>query len=84
MCLAIPGQIIDINNEDTVMRTGKIRFGGVVREVCLACVPEAGVGDYVLVHAGFALGVIDPGEADATLAMVRDMADPDGSRGDCS
>jgi hydrogenase expression/formation protein HypC len=54
MCLAVPGQILSIQGED-LERTGKVSFGGVVKEVNLACVPEARVGDYVVVHVGFAL-----------------------------
>lgn len=75
MCLAVPGQIISIGNEDPVMRRGMVRFGGIVKEVCLACVPDARVGDYALVHAGFALTVIDEKQARATLDDLRQMAD---------
>jgi len=71
MCLAVPGMIESIDDGDPLVRNGRVRFGGVVREVCLACVPEATVGDYVLVHAGFALNVIDEEEAQATLELLR-------------
>ncbi len=63
MCLAIPGKILSLINEDSLMRTGKVSFGGVVKEVNLAYVPEAGVGDYVVVHVGFAISKLDEQEA---------------------
>lgn len=62
MCLAIPGLILEASG-DPLMRTGRVDFGGVVKEINLAFTPEAKVGDYVLVHVGFALTVIDPDEA---------------------
>jgi hydrogenase expression/formation protein HypC len=55
MCLAVPGKIISIQGEDPLSRIGKIDFGGVLKEASLAYVPEAEVGDYVIVHVGFAL-----------------------------
>jgi hydrogenase expression/formation protein HypC len=59
MCLAIPGRILEITGEDDLARAGRIDFGGIVREASLAAVPEARVGDYVIVHAGVALSVLD-------------------------
>ena len=59
MCLAIPGKIIGINKEETFPRMGKVDFGGIVKEVSLAYVPEALVGDYVIVHVGFAISRVD-------------------------
>lgn len=56
MCLAIPGEILSVVEGE--LRTGRVSFGGLVKEVCLACVPEATVGDFVLVHAGFAITVV--------------------------
>ncbi len=67
MCLAIPGKIIDVTNADLLSRSGLIDFSGVTKEVNLAYVPEAGVNDYVIVHAGFAIAVIDPQEAQESL-----------------
>ena len=61
MCLAIPGEILSI--EDSDLRKGQVSFSGIVKEICLAYVPEAAVGDYVLVHAGFAISRIDEDEA---------------------
>ncbi|MGA7931958.1 MAG: HypC/HybG/HupF family hydrogenase formation chaperone [Kovacikia sp.] len=68
MCLAIPGKIIRIHDqEDPLLRTGKVSFGGVIKEVSLAYVPEAKIDDYVIVHVGFALSLVDPQEAEWTL-----------------
>ena len=69
MCLAIPGQIVKVS-DDGLMRMGKVDFGGVTREVCLAYVPEAGVGDYVIVHVGFAISQLDEAEAQETLTLL--------------
>ncbi len=63
MCLAVPGQIVSVSDDDPVLRTGQVSFGGVVKEVSLAYVPAAGIGDYVIVHAGFALSQVDEAEA---------------------
>lgn len=63
MCLAVPGKITDISIADPLMRTGQVSFGDIVKEVNLACVPEANIGDYVIVHVGFAISVLDEEEA---------------------
>jgi hydrogenase expression/formation protein HypC len=69
MCLAIPGKIIRIeNSHDPLQKVGKVSFGGVIKNVSLAYVPEAEVGNYVVVHVGFALSIIDEDEARKTLA----------------
>jgi len=72
MCLGIPGRIIEIT-ENGLMRMGKVDFGGVVRDVCLAYVPEAQVGDYVIVHVGFAISQIDEAEAQGTLELMAEV-----------
>jgi hydrogenase expression/formation protein HypC len=64
MCLAIPGLILSTSGDDPLMRTARVDFGGVVKEINLAYTPEAAIGDYVLVHVGFALTVIDATEAE--------------------
>ncbi len=69
MCLAIPGEITEIWAEGA-LPMGKVRFGGILREVCLAYTPEAKPGDYVTVHAGFAISVVDEEEARFTLAAL--------------
>lgn len=71
MCLGIPGRILDI--EEKELRTGRVEFGGVVKDVCLAYVPEARVGDYVIVHVGFAISRIDEDEARQVFEYLREM-----------
>ena len=73
MCLAIPGKIASISGEDPLMRTGKVDFGGILKEVSLAYVPEAKVGDYVIVHVGFALSRVDEEEAQQVFEYLREM-----------
>ena len=68
MCLAIPGKIIEINT-DSPIKMGKIDYAGTVNDACLEYVPEAEVGQYVIVHAGFALNIVDEEEAKKTLAL---------------
>ncbi len=76
MCLAVPGKIIEIYQAEELLM-GKIDFGGVVREACLAYVPEAKVGDYTLIHVGFALNLIDEKEALETLALLDEISNQD-------
>lgn len=76
MCLGIPGKIVDIY-EVNGLQMGKVDFGGVTREACLAYVPEAHVGDYTLIHVGFALSIISEHEARETLDLIRQIADID-------
>ncbi len=70
MCLAVPGKLISIDGFDPTFRTGKVNFGGIVKDVNLAYVPEAEIGNYLLVHVGFALTVVDEAEA-ANLETAR-------------
>jgi len=72
MCLAIPGKVEAITT-DGMMRVGRVNFGGVVKKVCLDFVPELEVGDYTIVHVGFALSKIDEETAEKTLADFRTM-----------
>jgi hydrogenase expression/formation protein HypC len=72
MCLGVPGKIISIYNNDT-LPMGKIDYGGVVKDACLAYVPEAKVGDYVIIHVGFALNILSPEEAEETLRTFREL-----------
>jgi hydrogenase expression/formation protein HypC len=76
MCLAVPGKIIEIY-EQTGLLMGKVDFGGVTREVCLSYVPEAKIGDYTIIHVGFALNLIDEKEALETLALLDEIANQD-------
>ncbi len=81
MCLGIPGKIIDIYERDG-LRMGKVDFGGIVREACLAYVPEAQIGDYTIIHVGFALNVIDEDEAQQTLALLDEIGALDDELGE--
>jgi hydrogenase expression/formation protein HypC len=74
MCLAIPGRIIEIRAEDEgLLRTGRVDFGGIVKEVNLTCTPDAQLDDYVLVHVGLAISVMDPGEAARVFEYLREI-----------
>ena len=81
MCLAIPGKILSIEDNPLGIPMGKVSFGGVIKETCLAFTPEAQVGDYVIVHVGFALSRLDEEEARQTfeaLAELERIADGQG------
>lgn len=84
MCLAVPGRVLSIAGDDPIMRVGRVDFGGVVKKINLAYVPEAAVGDHVLVHVGFAITVIDEAEAARVFEHLReigeleDLAEPGG------
>lgn len=73
MCLAIPGRILSISDDDALMRRGRVDFGGLVKEINLAYVPEAKVDDHVLVHVGFAITVIDEAEANRVFEHLREI-----------
>lgn len=72
MCLAVPGQVLTI--EDDQLRTATVSFGGVTKSISLALVPEAGVGDYVIVHVGFAISKLDEDAAQRSLKTYADLA----------
>lgn len=74
MCLAVPGQVLKIEGTDPLNKSGKVSFGGVVKTVSLAYVPDVEVGDYVVVHVGFALSQIDETAAKQTLADLQQIA----------
>lgn len=73
MCLAVPGKIVSIEGSEPLERTGKVDFAGVIKEISLAYVPEAGIGDYVLVHVGFAISLVDKQEALQTFEYLRQI-----------
>jgi hydrogenase expression/formation protein HypC len=75
MCLAVPGKIISINEQEAIERTGRVSFGGVIKEVSLAYVPEARLGDYVIVHVGFALSIVDEAEASRVFDYLEQMGE---------
>lgn len=73
MCLAVPGKILSITGEDPLLRTGKVSFAGLIKKVSLAYVPEAEVGQYVIVHVGFAISIVDESEAQKTLDYLEQI-----------
>jgi hydrogenase expression/formation protein HypC len=75
MCLGVPGRIVAIDEAPEGLAMGTVSFGGITKAVCLACVPEARVGDYVVVHVGFALTVVDAAEAARTLELLRELGE---------
>jgi hydrogenase expression/formation protein HypC len=76
MCLGIPGKVVEIRT-DGPLRMGKVDFGGVRKEACLEYLPAVGLGDYVIVHVGFAISKLDEEEALRTIELLR-MLDPEG------
>jgi hydrogenase expression/formation protein HypC len=84
MCLAVPGKVLDVQGDDPFERVGRVSFGGVVKPISLACTPDAKVGDYVLVHVGLAISVIDPAEAEETFRYLKEMGDLEGIEADDS
>jgi hydrogenase expression/formation protein HypC len=77
MCLGVPGKILSLEPNAIGMLMGKVSFGGVAKEVCLAYVPEAQVGDYVIVHAGFALNTMNEEEANEVFELLQQMGEID-------
>lgn len=75
MCLAVPGKLLEISGTDDLTRMGKVSFGGVLKEINLAFVPEAQVGDYVTVHVGVALSVVDEEEALQVFEYLRQLGE---------
>jgi len=75
MCLAVPGKILSIEEADPTFRTGRVDFAGIVKSVSLSYLPEAIVGDYVLVHVGFALSIVDEKEAAQVFEYLRQMGE---------
>jgi len=73
MCLAIPGKVESITGDDPLTRFGRINFGGIIKEACLAYVPDVEVGDYVIVHVGFALSKVDEDEAHKVFEYLKRM-----------
>ena len=75
MCLAVPGKIVSIEGDDPILRDGKVNFGGVVKRVNLSLVPEAKIGDYVLVHVGLALSIVDEEEAEQVFEYLKTIGE---------
>lgn len=75
MCLAVPGKIESIEATDPIFRSGRVNFGGIIKQVNLAYVPEAKIGDYVLVHVGFAISTVDEAEAREVFEYLRQIGE---------
>jgi hydrogenase expression/formation protein HypC len=76
MCLAVPGEIVEIiEGADPYGKTARVSFGGIIKSVSLAYVPEAKLGDFVIVHVGFALQIVDADEARAIFDQLREMGE---------
>lgn len=75
MCLAVPGKIVSIDESSEQMKMAKVNFGGVVKEVCLDWIEEPKIGEYVLVHVGFAINKIDEADAKETIELLREMGE---------
>ena len=78
MCLGVPGKVLTIR-DDAGLLTGRVDFGGAVRDVCLSYVPEVEVGNYVIVHVGFAISLLDEEEAQRTLEILASDGRPGGA-----
>jgi len=72
MCLGVPGKVVDVGEQDGI-RMGTVDFGGITRSACLEYAPEVGVGSYVVIHVGFAIGVVDEEEAARSYALLAEM-----------
>ncbi len=75
MCLGVPGKVITLTKSDLGVQSGVVQFGGIQKEVCLSFLPDVQVGEYVIVHAGFAISQVDEAEAVATFELLKQMGD---------
>ena len=75
MCLGVPGQVVEMQDDPLGMIMGVVSFGGITKEVCLAYTPDVQVGDYVIVHVGFAISKVDEDEARQVFEFLRSMDD---------
>ena len=82
MCLAVPGKLVEVEGDDPTWRSGKVDFGGILKEVNLGCVPEAEIGDYVLVHVGLAISKVDEEEALKVFEYLKQMDELDELEGE--
>ena len=82
MCLAVPGKVLSITDDNLLTRRGKVSFGGIVREVNLALVPEAGPEDFVMVHVGFAISLVDEDEANKVFEYLKEIDELDELQGE--
>ena len=72
MCLGIPGEVLEIRDEQG-LKVGKVQFGGITRDVCLACIPDIALGEFILVHVGFAISKVDKEEAARAYATLQEL-----------
>jgi hydrogenase expression/formation protein HypC len=84
MCLAVPGEVIEFDASIAELPTALVEFGGIRRRVCMACVPDAKPGEFVIVHAGIAISRIDPHEARHVFAYLNEIGESDGWGGDAA
>ncbi|UCD18406.1 MAG: HypC/HybG/HupF family hydrogenase formation chaperone [Candidatus Zixiibacteriota bacterium] len=82
MCLAVPGKIVGISGDDALNRTGRVSFGGIIKEINLAFVPEAKIGSYVISHAGFAISIVDEKEANRVFEYLDQIETHQSGAGD--
>lgn len=75
MCLAVPGKIVTIEGDDPILRAGVVNFSGITKRVNLSYVPDANIGDFVLVHVGFAISVVDEEEAAKVFSYLKEMGE---------
>jgi hydrogenase expression/formation protein HypC len=78
MCLGVPGRVVERQDSADELAYAVVEFAGIRRKVCIACVPDSQPGEYVIVHAGIAIGRIDPSEAERVFAYLRESGDGDG------
>jgi len=81
MCLAVPGKILSIDESNPDLKMARVDFSGVVKEICVQWLPEAGEGDYILAHVGMALNVLDEDEALETLRLLRELSEVEPDEG---
>jgi hydrogenase expression/formation protein HypC len=81
MCLAVPGQVISIDQTDPEMKMAKVNFSGIIKDICVQWLPEVKEGDYVLAHVGMALNIVDEKDAKETLELLREMGELDAEMG---
>ena len=77
MCLGVPGKVVDVVRHEVGIQMGHVQFGGIQKEVCLSFLPDIQPGDYVIVHAGFAISQVDEEEAAKTFEILKQMGDLD-------
>ncbi len=75
MCLAVPGRVMTVSGDEPLTRVGKVNFGGIIKDINFAYVPDVKVGEYVIVHVGFALNTVDEAEANLVFGYLKEMGE---------